>query len=381
MTYPQQRPDLPQGPPPQPQPVPYQYEYGYAGPGPGGPVGPVGPVKQKPQRNTALLAVVAVVGTLILVFGGLTLWKQMRDVPQPPVALGEDQLAAAFEEDSLASCDLGAEFWESVGVHDVNADRTRCTGYITSQEGLELPVRMSVEAGRSTETDFVPIIHTSNMWLSTKDPEADLPESLEEMEWRDGGGMRCDAFSTEPALERVRLSIAGPCEPLVTIARQLDNVAEQYAFRPGAKGLFDFSTPAYVSVNPEAPSAVSEFYAAAAAAALPPGERIEVPNQYFDGSTFTAMGLYNENDTYKLQGEFFLGAGRSSGTQTFYTPEEFTVIYPDGSRVAMKREGIGQMRTEETAPLNAETVSDAPAAEHVLLFARNTDETVTVWQF
>lgn len=357
-----------------------QYEYV-----PNEPTGyevPPATVTQKPKRNTAFLAVVSVVVALMLIFGGLTLWKQSREIPSPPLAVDVAALEAAFAKDKLATCDLGDEFWESVGVQDVEMIHSRCEGFIESVEGMRVPFTMSIKRDPTESTDFVPFEGTTNTWYHTTDPEQDQPGQLHAIGWGYRDGMECRARSEAEALSHVWLTVTGgTCEPLEAVAAQLDNIAEQYEHRPGEKGLFNFDVPQYAAVNPTPPRAVSRYYQMAASEALAPGERIDVPNEFFPGSTFTFTDLHHDGDHLVYRAEFGLGVGTTGDRQFFDVPKDFVAIYPDGYTIPLYPIELGSMPAGDTAVVENTSKYGEPDGEGILLYARNTDGTYAIWRF
>ncbi|MEH0147166.1 hypothetical protein V6D40_05725 [Corynebacterium sp. Q4381] len=327
------------------------------------------------ERNTAGIAVGSVLGAIVVVFGGLLAFQQVRDVPAGPLGWSDKEVNEFFEAGELKTCNLGDEFYGSVGMRSVDWSTRGCEGLIDSGEGF--PLAVTFDPHHRPSGEFKPDIHHHN-WMYR---EAAAPRSLDAVAYTTKTGAECVVVSTREEYKEVSITVDGPCEAVNPLINQLDNLADQYQFSSDKRGLFDFSAPEYKDVAVQPVSAVSDAYREAREVALAPGETVEVPEEEFDGSQFTFTNAWFEDRTLRYEAAFTLGNKDTPGTSTFYLPEEFVAMYPNGDQVALKRDASFSLDVGATETFQGESEHAIYEWDEFVIIATNTDGAKAVWAF
>lgn len=168
---------------------------------------------------------------------------------------------AVFTEGKLSDCELGDDFFDSVGVIKVwttTAEETQsCGGEYEVEEGT-VPISMTVESSDAYRSSTFPIRPSDG----PKDWEEQISGGPEEY-------IGCVMFSNRPELSRVKLVVYGPCTLAHPLATGLNNLANDYVAHTTG------GTPEHVDPNPQLLSASSEEYKRLVEDAKRPGESID----------------------------------------------------------------------------------------------------------
>lgn len=318
----------------------------------------------------------SVVGVLFLSGGGITLYQNQRDIEPSPLGWSDAQVTDVFKDGQLDTCDLGEDFYESVGIRNMRASENGCSGVLDTVEGVPLYVNFRLTSSANPGI-FEPYTNHQD-WEHTFDPESSLPASLDEIQYANTDGMRCTVVSSRKEFETAEITVHGPCDSLDPLITQLDNLAEQARFTK--RGLFNFGQPHYKAVETESISAASELYRQAREIALQPGEAAIVPQGDFEDSPFAVTNVWLDGDYLHATTEFTLGEKLTSGRSTFSTPN-LVALYPNGEQVGLVHPGAYSQYAGET--VTRESVSQSQTyepGEFVIVSIDSKDEP-HVWAF
>ena len=324
---------------------------------------PTAPMPTAPKESKGIPApmkpILAILGVIALVFAGLWVFQKVRPEPVGPLGWDEATLASKLDGGQLTNCDLGNDFYDSVGIHDVKVGDHNCTGVIHSADGSDISATVYTAQGPNGELQSPKDTELVG-WKESADANKYVPESLDALE-KDthGSGARCQMAGNKPMLKSLWLSVNGPCEALYPAARQLDNLQTQYDWERSDHGLFDFSKPEYHEVNATSPSVEAAVYKQAKDEAKQLGDPMAVVDTANEGSTFAVTGgkvsLENENSdalTVCVDAEFKLGREVHS-SYSFNMPSTVVALFPNGQRVNLDRkQGHIRMKPGETAQAN-----------------------------
>lgn len=290
-----------------------------------------------------LLAVVA------LLLAALWAFKAFRPAPAGPLGWDDETVASKLDAGRLRDCNLGEDFYASAGIHDVAKEDQTCSGFVTTAEGDEVRVEL-----RTTKTQLPDPTATGDGeligWKETKDPEKF--ESVDDQVFpQASNGMACFMASSSPMMSEAWLHAAGPCETLYPLARQLQNLQTQYDFSRTNHGLFDFSKPEFLEVEPASPDVTAKLFADAQGKAKAPGEQLLVDDDRFDNSTLTLKSteLQRDGDASARACavmDFTLGT-RNGYANRFQIPGPLYAIFPNGQTVEMRMTETGGYTLEE----------------------------------
>ena len=287
-----------------------------------------------------LKPILAILGVILLLLAGLWVFQKARPAPLGPLGWDEATLASKLDGGQIRDCDLGADFYDSVGIHNVK----NCSGTITTADGHEIKASLYTEQGPNGETTS-PSDAELIGWKQSADVDTYLPMNLDELvEKATGSGARCQMASNKPMLEKVWLMVDGPCEALYPAARQLSNLQTQYDWQRTDHGLFDFSRPDYLEVNPASPSIEAAVYKQGKDEAKPLGEPLAVVDPNNEGSVFAVTGGQvvsgdRPSDSSKVCIDATFTLGREvNASSRFRMPSTYVAIFPGGQRVKLERE-------------------------------------------
>lgn len=293
-----------------------------------------------PNPVKILLAILAVTALLL---SGLFIFQKVRSTPLGPLGWDEATLESKLDGGKITNCDLSQDFYDSVGVTDVRVEEGYCTGVAKTADGKDIRVTLYTEngpEGEATSPNDPELIG----WKQTKDPAEGIPDSLDDLPNSDGSGYRCQMYSSQPMLKGTWMSASAPCEVLYPMARQLHNLQEQYDFSRKDHGLFDFSRPNYLDVEPVTPTVQADLFKEAVDAAVPLGEGMPVDSVYHDGSMMAVDGGSVEDaedgdgKRVCITTSFTLGERSQSYVPYFETPDAYVAIFPSGQRVELLEE-------------------------------------------
>lgn len=329
----------------------------------------------KKERNTTRIAVGSVLGAIVVVFGGLAAIQQMRDVPPGPLGWSDKEVGELFEAGELKTCELGDEFYESVGMRDIDSSSGGCEGFVDSEEGF--PFIVTFNPHNRPDNFYAPDIHHHN-WMYH---EADVPSSLDDVSYASERGAECTVVSSREEYKELSITVDGPCEAVNPLMNQLDNLADQYQSSSGQRGLFDFSTPEYKEVNAQPVSAAVDAYRQVREMALSPGETVDVPEDVFDGSTFTFTDAWFDDGTLHYEAAFTLGTKYSPGRSNFSLPKDIVAMYPNGDQVAFPNDASFSLDVGATETFEGESELSTHEWDEFVIIATNTDDTKVAWAF
>lgn len=294
----------------------------------------------KPERSGALKPILAVLGVVLLLLAGLWVFQKVRPAPVGPLGWDEATLESKLDAGQIRDCNLGADFYDSVGIRNVE----NCTGTITTAEGYEIRASIYTEQGPNGETTS-PSDPELIGWKQSADAGTYVPETLDALvDQTTGSGTRCQMASSKPMLEKVWMMVDGPCEALYPAARQLSNLQTQYDWQRTDHGMFDFSRPDYLEVSPATPSVEAAVYKQGKDEAKPLGEPLAVVDPNNEGSVFAVTGgevFYGDRpaDGSKVCIDATFTLGREiSDSSRFRMPSTYVAVFPGGQRVDLDRE-------------------------------------------
>lgn len=337
-------------------------------------VAPTAPSEPK-KRNTAGLVVGSVLGAIVVVFGGLMAFQQTRDVPPSPLGWSDNEVKEFFEAGELRTCNLGSEFYDSVGVRSVDRGVGGCDGLIDSKEGF--PLSVTFDPHHRPNGNYTPDIH-HHEWMYR---EASGPSTLDGVPFATRKGAECVMVSNREEYKEVSITVDGPCEAVWPLVTQLDNLAIQNQFAAGNRSVFDFSDPEYKTVETQPVSAATDAYRQARDVALAPGETVEVPEDEFDGSQFTITNAWFDDRTLRYEAAFTLGSKHTTGRATFYLPDEFVAMFPNGDQFALGTDANFSLDVGATETFEGESEKSTYSWDEFVIIGTNTDGTKVVWAF
>lgn len=327
------------------------------------------------ERNVAGIIAGSVLGAIVVVVGGLTVFQQVRDVAPGPLGWDDNEVKSYFEAGALKTCNLGEDFYDSVGMYGVDWSVGGCTGLVDSEEGF--PFSVTIDPQNREGGEFAPDIHHHN-WMYREGP---MPATLEEVPYATVRGAECVMVSNREEYENVSITVDGPCEAVWPLVDQLDNLADQYAFASGNRRRFNFSAPEYRLVGSGQVSSVSDVYRQALGIALLPGQTVVVPEDDFEGSLFTFTDAWFEGDTLRYEAEFTLGEKYFPGRSTFDLPSEFVAMYPNGDQIALLNDASFSLDVGATETFTGDSERAWYQWEEFVIIATNTDGEKVAWVF
>lgn len=294
----------------------------------------------QPKRKAGLPGLVkillAIVAVVIVALASVWFLQKQRPAQNGPLGWDDATLASKLDAGKLQDCDLGDDFYESVGLRDIVFKQGACEGKAKDADGNEFPVRIHTEGGPNGDVAAAGDEALVG-WKQSADPAGHIPATLHDVT-SSGDGMRCQMAGNKPILGNFWLAADGPCEALYPVARQITNLQTQYDWSRTDHSLFDFSSPDYLEVNPATPKVETDLYKQAKEAALPLGETFEVDDSDYNGSTFTINGGdvdYAKNSKVCVDGTFTLGQKADRYTYGFNMPRTPIALFPNGQRVPL----------------------------------------------
>lgn len=282
-------------------PPPPQYQWG--APPPHAP-----PPSQRTSGGNTVLVVVGILLLVIVAAGVATYWWLTRPTPPGPLGWNEDTLAQYVDNDMIATCDLGEEFYNSVGISDVTVDGSVCEGWTVSPDG-QPSYRVHVEVSRNgwqLDSDDAIVSSPSE----PLEPHWEQYE-LDTAEWIDSFAV-CSMTAKDRATSSVVVESNGPCESLYPVAAQLTNLGLQ----------IEGDNPDYLAVPAQDYQARSEDYhrVLAEAQEVGGGNQQGWVDRFGNPNIINIVGVSFEDDgTVCATMDFTLGLNPSSAS--FDVPE------------------------------------------------------------
>ena len=334
--------------------------YNWGAPGPANGAGqpqlqqaqPQQPQFNKPAGSGGVPMILKVALTILvvlaLVFAGLWIFQKLRPSPTGPLGWDEDTLVSKLDGGQLAECELGSDFYDSVGVKDVETKDYECTGTAASADGSDFEVTLNTSS-EASDNGKSPKDADLSAWKESADG-FDVPEEVQDLAVDTyGQGQKCTMSSSQPMFKKVKLSTNGPCEALYPMARQLNNLQTQYDWERTDHGMFDFDSPDFLEVQASPQSLVVPVYTQAKEEAKAFGDKLEVKDGDYDGTTFTITGgniAGGQSAEVCVVGDVQLGRKTDEHSYNFNLPNRLVALFPNGQRVSLSAQDYS-IRLEE----------------------------------
>lgn len=237
----------------------------------------------------------------------------------------------------LKSCELGDEFYESVGLKFVSTNQAGeypCSGWYTTEQG-EVEVLIGFWGTAKTYNGS---------------PKDSALAGWKEQRTDDGF---CQLNHREGELGDVDIAVRASCEPLYPLARQLTNLAEQHrAVVQGDKEAW--TAQELLDPNPQVASIAAPVYGQRVYDALPFGEPGQVSAADLVGATLTPSAVYLDDVTDRRGKEiqavcvdtsFYYGELTASYNDIVLKPE-LALILPHDHEVPLSPLDLGPPTSE-----------------------------------
>lgn len=314
--------------------------YGAGPPQPMPPQQPLNTQSAKRGLPTTLKVLLTLLAVLALAFAGLWIFQKLRPSPTGPLGWDETTLSSKLEAGKLTECELGTDFYDSVGIKDVEKDYEECIGTATSSDGAEFTVTLDASASPSGNGK-APKDAELTGWKESTDSSS-VPDEVKDLANDSyGRGQQCTMSSSKPMLQKVELSTNGPCEALYPVARQLNNLQTQYDWERTSHGMFDFGSPEFLEVKAEPQSLVVPVFKQAKDEARGFGDTLEIKDPDYEGTTFTITdGNISSGSSPRVcaEGEVTLGRNTNEGAYRFNLPDTYVALFPNGQRLQLNAE-------------------------------------------
>lgn len=334
MNSPNQNQPYDWGVPSQPANGPAQQSAGNGAPPQFGP-SPQGQ-QNKPRKNLKPWAYVALAVVVIaaLVYAGLWIYQATRGTEKGPLGWENEQIAKHASNNKLADCDLGEEFWNSVGLKDVevSGNEETCKGWYETADGGEVLVTMKIDSsssGVSVPDDSVSLSGDGLRGWSAQEKSEEGYLSSEPTE-------KCTYYS-KSGLFVGTLSTPAKCGALKPLASQLTNLDIQDREATASKDLTDFDSPEYLPVNVEAVEVSSPLWEKLGKNVAKTGEAQDVKDRDYAGSKITVDKIDADGTSVCADATFRLGREDSSFAFRFHVPD-MRVVLPTGSTLSLDRD-------------------------------------------
>ena len=301
---------------------------------------------QQPQFNkpagsggvpTILKVALTILVVLALAFAGLWIFQKLRPSPTGPLGWDEETLVSKLDGGQLDECELGSDFFDSVGVKDVAKDSYECTGTTASADGSDFEVTLNTSSEASSDGKS-PKDADLSAWKESADG-FDVPDEVQDLAVDTyGPGQKCTMSSSQPMFKKVKLSTNGPCAALYPMARQLNNLQTQYDWERTDHGMFDFDSPEFLEVKAEPQSLVVPVYKQAKEEAKAFGDKLEIEDDDYEGTTFTITGgniAGSQSPEVCVVGDVQLGKKTGEYAYNFHLPNRYVALFPNGQRVSL----------------------------------------------
>ena len=336
----------------------------HGGPGPQGPVGGQPPQGQqdKPRKNLKPWAftALAVVVIAALVYAGLWIYQSTRGTEKGPLGWDNEQIAKHVSKNKLADCDLGEEFWNSVGLKDVqvSGDEETCQGWYETADGGEVLVTMEIDSsssGVSVPDDSVSLSSDGLRGWTAQEKSEDGYLSTEPTE-------KCTYYS-KSGLFVGTLSTPATCGALKPLASQLTNLDIQDREATASKDLTDFDSPEDLPVNVEPVEVSSPRWEKLGKHVAKTGEAQKVRDDGYSGSKITVDKIDVDKAQVCADATFRLGRETDRFAFQFHVPD-MRVVFPTGSALKLDRDPE-RLRLKEGATKKLSYCGDLEDAEYV----------------
>lgn len=289
----------------------------------------------KKRRRILPPLIVVLIVALVAVGAFVALNTFARPSSTGPLGWDEETVSHYFDYDELADCDLGGEFFTSVGLKEMapenGDDSSPCEGWTAAPDGQpSLNVSFSTAASEGVDDSATPVDTPGLEEWGEIQREATIGSLYS------GNSATCSLSTDEPGLENVALRTVGPCESLYPLAQQLTNLARQNEFILDDPGFFDREErPEYVEVATLEYDVYGDDWQEATEDSLALGESVTINERTFVGSQFAVNEIIlpeSTDDTAEacVDTTYTLGTNSSNWSNRFNLPD--LVLYlPDGS--------------------------------------------------
>lgn len=233
-----------------------------------------------------------------------------------------------FVNGELATCDLGESFYQRAGWTDIYmplADDNYCSGWVETSEG---DLAADIVLGNRYPNDF----QSSPALEGWSEKHSDV----EDDPW-------CEMVSSDPVYARLTVSVAGPCEPLYPIARELSLLADASEGRKTRREEEKFPT--------EPPSVATEQYEKLILGSHSVGTALVVEAEDLKGATLRPTSVLVEPFGANAEQEVApricveatvnVGAFRNESADTFRLPR-LGIMNPSGQTTWLEGQGDGK---------------------------------------
>lgn len=299
------------------------------------------PAPKKSKLKPIIIAVVSLLAVAALVWGGLMIYKSTKSIDAGPLGWDEETLNDKLSGGNVKDCDLGDDFYASVGVSDLEvfdepeSGASRCEGWVSVLNGH---VKVGFDTGKELPTSNMKKTQQDGLseWRESTDPfeAAADPESHSGY----GSNARCYMTSRNGRLNKVRLEAAASCDVLYPLAKQLTNIAIQSEALEQERGVFDNTQPTYLDVTPGVATVMSPGYKKFLEDTQSMGESSKVADDDYTGSTFKIESVGFDPATYSEHSQseelcvytkFVLGKKNEEYASKFEVPD-LIAYFPNG---------------------------------------------------
>ncbi|AWB83273.1 hypothetical protein [Corynebacterium liangguodongii] len=241
------------------------------------------------KATVIFAAIVAVVAVVVTVIAIRHVWPGAKG----PLGWDDEEVARVFAGDRIGTCDLGEEFYASIGISDVSldAENNLCTGYATSA-GVKAPIVVAMDnTAAKGNLQPAPAALTGEGlegWMASEQrPEA--PEDPTKF-FYDRDGLVCVMYSEAYALEGLTLGTPAGCDTLRPLAVQLNNLASQHE-----------STRSYTDPGSTVLALSNDVYDPLSGSALAAGATAELELDDHDKSTMTITSVSAKEEQQSIR--------------------------------------------------------------------------------
>lgn len=318
--------------------------------------------QNKPRKNLKPWAYTALAVLVIaaLVYAGLWIYQATRGTEKGPLGWENEQIAKHVSSNKLADCDLGEEFWNSVGLKDVevSGNEETCKGWYETTDGGEVLVTMKIDSsssGVSVPDDSVSLSSDGLRGWSAQEKREEGYLSSEPTE-------KCTYYS-KSGLFVGTLSTPAKCGALKPLASQLTNLDIQDREATASKDLTDFDTPEYLPVNVEAVEVSSPLWEKLGKNVAKTGEAQDVKDDDYAGSKITVDKIDVDKAHVCADATFRLGQEADRFAFQFHVPN-MRVVLPTGNAFQLDRDP-DRLRLKEGETVKLSYCGDLEDAEEL----------------
>lgn len=335
------------GPPQQPQQTQQTWPGQQGQPGQQPPQGSGGSSTKK--LKPWLYTIVAILVIAAVVYAGLWIYQSVRGTDKGPLGWDNEQIAKHVSGSKLSDCDLGDEFFGSVGIKDVevSGDETTCKGWYETTGGGEVLVTMEIEDSKSDvsePSDSVSLTRDGlRGWSAEEESSDSISVGTEPAE-------KCTYYSTS-GLFLGTLSVPASCGALKPLASQLSNLDIQDREATESRDVWDFSSPEYLEVSAQPVEVASPLWKKVGKEPAELGDAQKVEDEDYSGSTITMQKIEPSDSEVCAEATFKLGRETSRYSSSFEVPT-MHIVLPTGSAFEMDRDPSSlRMKEGETVKL------------------------------